>query len=67
MVLRLFGLGKGKMVRDPVCGMEVDERRAPATAEYEGQTYYFCCSHCKAEFERNPEEYVRPAAAAEGA
>jgi YHS domain-containing protein len=30
------------MARDPVCGMEVDERTAAATAEYQGTTYYFC-------------------------
>jgi YHS domain-containing protein len=27
-----------KMVKDPVCGMEVDPAQAAATAEYEGET-----------------------------
>ncbi len=30
------------MVRDPVCGMMVDERTAAATSEYKGKMYYFC-------------------------
>ena len=47
------------MALDPVCRMEVDPARAPAKAEYEGQTYYFCAPACKAEFERHPEKYVK--------
>jgi len=46
------------MAIDPVCGMQVDEKTAPAKAEYQGQTYYFCAPGCKAEFERNPQRYV---------
>ena len=30
------------MAVDPVCKMDVDEEKAPATAEYNGKTYYFC-------------------------
>jgi YHS domain-containing protein len=30
------------MAADPVCGMEVDEATAKHTADYNGQTYYFC-------------------------
>jgi len=30
------------MMRDPVCGMELDPRKASATAEHEGRLYYFC-------------------------
>ena len=30
------------MAKDPVCGMEVDEATARHTAQYQGQTYYFC-------------------------
>ncbi len=46
------------MVRDPVCGMEIDEQKAPLRSEYQGRTYYFCAPGCKAEFERNPQKYV---------
>ena len=46
------------MAKDPVCGMDVDERTAPATAEYQGTTYYFCAPGCKKVFEKEPEKYV---------
>ena len=46
------------MARDPVCGMEVDEQQAAATAEYEGTIYYFCAPGCKKAFEKEPEKYI---------
>ena len=42
---------------DPVCGMNVEVGKA-AKAEYSGETYYFCCSHCQQAFESSPEKYV---------
>jgi len=42
---------------DPVCGMSVEIGNA-AKAEYGGETYYFCCSHCQQAFEHSPEEYM---------
>jgi len=42
---------------DPVCGMNVEVGKA-AKAEYNGETYYFCCSHCQQAFEVRPEEYI---------
>ncbi len=47
------------MARDPVCGMDVDEQTAAATAEYQGKTYYFCAVGCKKAFEKEPEKYVQ--------
>ena len=35
---------------DPVCGMTVDRATAKHTFESAGETYYFCCPHCKASF-----------------
>ncbi len=46
------------MAKDPVCGMDVDEKTAPAKSEYNGKTYYFCAPGCKREFDKNPEKYV---------
>ena len=46
------------MSKDPVCGMMVDEKRAVATAVYQGTTYYFCAQMCKRTFEQAPEKYV---------
>ena len=47
------------MAKDPVCGMDVDEKTAAATAEYQGKTYYFCALGCKKAFEKEPEKYVQ--------
>ncbi len=46
------------MARDGVCGMEVDQSRAAAVLEYEGQKFYFCALSCYDAFEKNPEKYV---------
>lgn len=46
------------MAKDPVCGMDVDPATAPARAEHQGQTYYFCAPGCKTRFERDPAKYV---------
>lgn len=52
------------MARDPICGMDVDEKTARLKAEYKGKTYYFCAPACKAEFEKNPERYVKESGSA---
>lgn len=44
--------------KDPVCGMEVDPANAAGRTEHRGQTYYFCCSMRKANFETRPEQYL---------
>jgi len=46
------------MTKDPVCGMEVDEKRAAATSTYQEKTYYFCAKGCKIAFDKEPEKYV---------
>lgn len=46
------------MVKDPVCGMMVDEKRAAGKSEYKGKTYYFCSPGCKKTFDANPEKFV---------
>lgn len=45
-------------VKDPVCGMTIDDKSAAGTSQYQGQTYYFCSSDCKSEFDENPSEYA---------
>jgi len=37
------------MATDPICGMTVDEASA-LRAERDGQTFYFCCEHCRQKF-----------------
>ena|GEM_PF-462074 len=46
------------MVRDPVCGMEIDEKSTKFSTEYLGKTYFFCSESCKSKFEKNPEHYI---------
>jgi len=46
------------MAKDPVCGMEVDEKKAAATSVHQGATYYFCAKGCKAAFDKSPEKFL---------
>lgn len=46
------------MAKDPVCNMEVDEKEAAATSEYQGNTYYFCAPGCKRAFDAEPDKYL---------
>lgn len=46
------------MVKDLVCGMQVDIKTPLAISEYKGEKYYFCSSGCKKEFDKNPKKYV---------
>jgi YHS domain-containing protein len=46
------------MAIDPVCKMEVDEKKAQWKTEYKGKSYYFCAPGCKIAFEENPQKYV---------
>lgn len=48
------------LVKDPVCGMEIDPKESGGTSEYQGETYYFCSEHCKKVFDKEPEKYVNP-------
>lgn len=45
--------------KDPVCGMEIDPAKSKEKSVHNGKTYYFCSSHCKAEFEKNPAKYAK--------
>ena len=47
---------------DPVCGMTVDPETSQHRFEHGGETYHFCCPHCRAKFEADPAKYLEPAA-----
>ena len=47
------------MAIDPVCGMEVDEKKAAAKSDFRGKTYYFCAVGCKKSFDKNPKKYIK--------
>ncbi len=46
------------MVRDPVCGMEVEPTAAAASTVYAGHVFYFCAPACKEQFEKDPRRYI---------
>jgi len=46
------------MIKDPVCGMEIDPQSAFATREHMGQTFYFCSKNCVDQFDADPHSYV---------
>ncbi|MFC1970441.1 permease [Chloroflexota bacterium] len=46
-----------EMATDPVCGMQVETSKSPKI-EQNGETYFFCCSHCQQEFAKNPGEFL---------
>jgi putative ABC transport system ATP-binding protein len=54
----------GQLVRDPVCGMSVEESDA-VRLERDGRVIYFCSAGCRAEFGRAPQSEA-PAAAVPG-
>ncbi|MEM4307766.1 MAG: YHS domain-containing protein [Thermoplasmata archaeon] len=43
---------------DPVCKMNVEEKKAKYTSIYKGKTYYFCALGCKKAFDREPQRYI---------
>ncbi|MEO5717476.1 MAG: heavy metal translocating P-type ATPase [Chthoniobacterales bacterium] len=46
---------------DPICGMEVDPENAAAVVEREGETFYFCSTHCRDKFVAPNEKIPEPA------
>ncbi len=50
------------MTKDPVCGMQIDEKQAAGKSEHQGQTFYFCSPNCKQKFDENPEQYAKKTA-----
>jgi len=45
-------------VKDPVCGMRIDQWTATVMSHYNNQHYYFCSERCKERFEQNVNEYI---------
>ena len=46
------------MVKDPVCGMMVDDKKTKVTLETHGQKFYFCSEACKAAFQKDHAKYL---------
>ncbi len=46
------------LVKDPVCGMDVDPATSEHHLELDGHDHYFCSAGCKAAFQADPGAYV---------
>jgi putative ABC transport system ATP-binding protein len=57
--LRDRKLEQHQWVKDPVCGMRVDEWTATIFTDYKEHRYVFCSKRCLDRFENNSELYVR--------
>ena len=57
-------VAQGSVVKDPVCGMDVDPASAAHRVEHDGHEYFFCSEHCRAKFEADPSSYLQPATSA---
>jgi Cu+-exporting ATPase len=44
-------------VKDPVCGMMIDNESAAASSTYESQDVFFCSEECRRDFEADPARY----------
>lgn len=48
-----------QLAEDPVCKMKVNPAKAAASADWQGQTYYFCHTGCSRKFLADPGLYVK--------
>ncbi len=48
------------MVKDPVCGMDVDVDKTEYHFSYKKNDYHFCSEKCLGKFEKNPDEFLKP-------
>ncbi len=51
------------MVKDLVCGMEIDSEAAEAREIHHGISYFFCSEECRQKFEQEPDRYIEMATA----
>lgn len=47
------------IVTCPVSGESFKKSEFTESMDYEGKTYYFCCTGCKDKFEKDPEKYAK--------
>lgn len=49
------------VVRDPVCGMEINPENAEERSAFEGEIFYFCSDQCRNRFDEDPGRFVKRA------
>ncbi|MCI0531950.1 MAG: heavy metal translocating P-type ATPase [candidate division Zixibacteria bacterium] len=54
------------MVKDPVCGMEVDEKSSEHKLRFQDKEFYFCQNTCKENFQKDPESFLHAGVSAAG-
>ena len=47
------------LAKDPVCGMDVDEKKSKIKTTYDGKAYYFCSEFCRKKFEKDPNKFIK--------
>ncbi|GJL85412.1 MAG: copper-translocating P-type ATPase [Micavibrio sp.] len=48
------------LVKDPVCGMDVDPEKTKHHFSFEKHEYHFCSEKCLHKFEKSPKAYLEP-------
>ncbi len=46
------------IVKDPVCGQEIESSSNEGHSEYDGHSYFFCSDNCKTMFELDPQRCI---------
>ena len=57
---------KDAMEVDPVCGMSVQRAKAACSADWNGETHWFCVAACRDRFLAEPQRYVRSERVSDG-
>jgi len=57
---------KHSWVKDPVCGMRVDEWISQYYSSHQNRKVFFCSERCKHRFDKNPKDYDHISTAIEG-
>lgn len=50
---------KQTIFKDPVCGKKINRNKAYVVLEYKDHVVFICCPKCQAEFEKEPERYIK--------
>lgn len=48
------------MIKDPVCGMTLEQTKAAGYLDHAGTIYYFCSAQCQRTFQESPQKYATP-------
>ena len=52
--------GQANIVKDPVCGMDVDPQKTEHHFTFDERDYHFCSEKCLHKFEAEPKKYLEP-------